>query len=196
MPFEPNISKEEIRDLPLYSYDKEVVVIDSKGSYNQILPELFLDKILGFDTETKPSFKKGVANLKSVALLQLSNASKTFLFRLNKYGLQPEVIQLLSDESFIKVGVSIRDDIKSLRKLQNFEPKGFIELQSIVEDYGIEAFSLRKMAAIVLNIRISKAQQLSNWEADILTAKQIKYAATDSWISRKIYTKLLNSKKI
>ncbi|MDD2635344.1 MAG: 3'-5' exonuclease domain-containing protein 2 [Bacteroidales bacterium] len=196
MPFEPNISKEEIRDLPLYSYDKEVVVIDSKGSYNQILPELFLDKILGFDTETKPSFKKGVANLKSVALLQLSNASKTFLFRLNKYGLQPEVIQLLSDESFIKVGVSIRDDIKSLRKLQNFEPKGFIELQSIVEDYGIEAFSLRKMAAIVLNIRISKAQQLSNWEADILTEKQIKYAATDSWISRKIYTKLLNSKKI
>ncbi len=196
MPFKPNISKEEIRDLPLYSYDKEVVVIDSKESYNQIVPELFLDKILGFDTETKPSFKKGVANLKSVALLQLSNASKTFLFRLNKYELQPEVIQLLSNESFIKVGVSIRDDVKSLRKLRNFNPKGFIELQSIVEDYGIEAFSLRKIAAIVLNIRISKAQQLSNWEADILTAKQIKYAATDSWISRKIYTKLLNSKKI
>lgn len=128
--------------------------------------------------------------------MQLSNASKTFLFRLNKYELQPEVIQLLSNESFIKVGVSIRDDVKSLRKLRNFNPKGFIELQSIVEDYGIEAFSLRKIAAIVLNIRISKAQQLSNWEADILTAKQIKYAATDSWISRKIYTKLLNSKKI
>ena len=196
MPFEPNISKEEIQYLPLYSYDKEVVVIDSKESYNQIVPELFLDKILGFDTETKPSFKKGVANLKSVALLQLSNASKTFLFRLNKYELQPEVIQLLSNDSFIKVGVSIRDDIKSLRKLQNFEPKGFIDLQSIVEAYGIEAFSLRKIAAIVLDIRISKAQQLSNWEADILTEKQIKYAATDSWISRKIYTKLLNSKKI
>ncbi|MDD2385865.1 MAG: 3'-5' exonuclease domain-containing protein 2 [Bacteroidales bacterium] len=196
MPFEPNISKEEIQYLPLYSYDKEVVVIDSKESYNQIVPELFLDKILGFDTETKPSFKKGVANLKSVALLQLSNASKTFLFRLNKYELQPEVIQLLSNKSFIKVGVSIRDDVKSLRKLQNFEPKGFIELQSIVEAYGIEAFSLRKIAAIVLDIRISKAQQLSNWEADILTEKQIKYAATDSWISRKIYTKLLNSKKI
>jgi len=196
VPFEPNISKEEIQYLPLYSYDKEVVVIDSKESYNQIVPELFLDKILGFDTETKPSFKKGVANLKSVALLQLSNASKTFLFRLNKYELQPEVIQLLSNKSFIKVGVSIRDDVKSLRKLQNFEPKGFIELQSIVEAYGIEAFSLRKIAAIVLDIRISKAQQLSNWEADILTEKQIKYAATDSWISRKIYTKLLNSKKI
>jgi len=196
VPFEPNISKEEIQYLPLYSYDKEVVVIDSKKSYNQIVPELFLDKILGFDTETKPSFKKGVANLKSVALLQLSNASKTFLFRLNKYELQPEVIQLLSNKSFIKVGVSIRDDVKSLRKLQNFEPKGFIELQSIVEAYGIEAFSLRKIAAITLGIRISKAQQLSNWEADILNEKQIKYAATDSWISRKIYIKLLNSKKI
>jgi len=196
VPFEPNISKEEIQYLPLYSYDKEVVVIDSKESYNQIVPELFLDKILGFDTETKPSFKKGVANLKSVALLQLSNASKTFLFRLNKYELQPEVIQLLSNKSFIKVGVSIRDDVKSLRKLQNFEPKGFIELQSIVEAYGIEAFSLRKIAAITLGIRISKAQQLSNWEADILNEKQIKYAATDSWISRKIYIKLLNSKKI
>ncbi|MDD4150127.1 MAG: 3'-5' exonuclease domain-containing protein 2 [Bacteroidales bacterium] len=196
MPFKLNISKEELQDLPLFSYDKEVIVIDSKTSYESILPELFLDKILGFDTETKPSFKKGVANLKSVALLQLSNASKTFLFRLNKYELQPEVIQLLSNETFIKVGVSIRDDIKSLRKLQNFEPKGFIDLQSIVEAYGIEAFSLRKIAAITLGIRISKAQQLSNWEADILNDKQIKYAATDSWISRAIYIKLLNSEKI
>lgn len=195
MTFEPNISNEEVQNLPLFTYDRDFVIVDSIESYRQIIPELFLDKILGFDTETKPSFKKGVANQKSVALLQLSNASKTFLFRLNKFELQKEVIMLLSDPSFIKVGVSIRDDIKSLRKLHNFEPGGFIELQDLVKEYGLEVFSLKKIAAVTLGLRISKAQQLSNWEADELNEKQVKYAATDSWISREIYLKLLNSNK-
>jgi ribonuclease D len=193
--FEPNISNEEIQNLPLFTYDRDFVIVDSIESYRQIIPELFLDRILGFDTETKPSFKKGVANQKSVALLQLSNASKTYLFRLNKFELQKEVITLLSDPSFIKVGVSIRDDIKSLRKLHNFEPGGFIELQDSVKEYGLEVFSLKKIAAVTLGLRISKAQQLSNWEADELNEKQVKYAATDSWISREIYLKLLNSSK-
>ncbi|MBN2777800.1 MAG: 3'-5' exonuclease domain-containing protein 2 [Bacteroidales bacterium] len=196
MTFEPNISNEEVQNLPLFTYDRDFVIVDSIESYRQIIPELFLDRILGFDTETKPSFKKGVANQKSVALLQLSNASKTFLFRLNKFELQKEVIMLLSDPSFIKVGVSIRDDIKSLRKLHNFEPGGFIELQDLVKEYGLEVFSLKKIAAVTLGLRISKAQQLSNWEADELNEKQVKYAATDSWISREIYLKLLNSDKI
>lgn len=195
MTFEPNISNEEVQNLPLFTYDRDFVIVDSIESYRQIIPELFLDRILGFDTETKPSFKKGVANQKSVALLQLSNASKTYLFRLNKFELQKEVITLLSDPSFIKVGVSIRDDIKSLRKLHNFEPGGFIELQDLVKEYGLEVFSLKKIAAVTLGLRISKAQQLSNWEADELNEKQVKYAATDSWISREIYLKLLNSNK-
>ncbi|PLX07168.1 MAG: 3'-5' exonuclease [Marinilabiliales bacterium] len=193
--FIKNIEKEEIQKLPLYSYEKDFIIVDNEKTFQQILPELFLENIWGFDTETKPTFKKGLANQKNVSLLQLSNSEKTYLFRLNKLGLPKEITILLSDPGYIKIGVSIRDDIKSLQKLNKFEADGFIDLQNIVNEYGIEDYSLRKMAAIVLGIRISKAQQLSNWEADELTEKQIKYAATDSWISREIYLKLINSKK-
>jgi len=193
--FIKNIEKDEIQKLPLYSYEKDFIIVDNEKTFQQILPELFLENIWGFDTETKPTFKKGLANQKNVSLLQLSNSEKTYLFRLNKLGLPKEITILLSDPGYIKIGVSIRDDIKSLQKLNKFEADGFIDLQNIVNEYGIEDYSLRKMAAIVLGIRISKAQQLSNWEADELTEKQIKYAATDSWISREIYLKLINSKK-
>ncbi len=194
MKFKKNIENEEIQKLPLYGYNGEIEIIDNKQSFIKIIPELFLDKIVGFDTETKPSFKKGMANKQNVSLLQLSNSYKTFLFRLNKLELPQEIITLLSDPSIIKVGVSIRDDIKALQKLKPFEADGFIDLQDIVNKYGIENYSLKKLAAIVLNIRISKAQQLSNWEAANLSDKQIKYASTDSWISREIYLKLKNTK--
>lgn len=196
MSFLVNISKEEIQDLPLVAYQGDLEIIDSPESYKKIVPEIFLEKIWGFDTETKPCFKKGVSNTQDVSLLQLSSASKTYLFRLNMYGLQPEILTLLSDPRFIKVGVSIRDDIKSLRKLRNFEPNGFVELQNTVKEYGIEGFSLKKMAAIIIGGRISKAAQLSNWEAEELSPKQTRYAATDSWMSREIYIKLLSSEKI
>lgn len=193
MIFKANINEEEMQSLPLYSYEGEVIVIDSIETYNQIKPELFLDNVLGFDTETKPCFKKGIANITPVSLLQLSNASKTYLFRLNKLPLQKEIIRILASPAYIKVGVSIRDDIKSLKKLHNFAPAGFVDLQEMVKQYGITDMSLKKLAAITLGIRISKAQQLSNWAADELNEKQIRYAATDSWLSREIYINLKNS---
>ena len=178
MTFKTNITKEEIQDLPLYSYDGEVVVIDSIEKFQEIKYELFLEEIWGFDTETKPSFKKGITNAKSTSLLQLSSSVKTYLFRLNKIPLQKEIINFLSSAKYTKIGVALRDDIKVLKKLKNFEPAGFVDLQNLVKEYGIQDQSLKKMAAIVLGIRISKSQQLSNWEADTLTEKQIKYAAT------------------
>jgi len=192
--FKTNITDEEINELPLFSYTGEVVVVDNKETFNKIKPELFLDKIWGFDTETKPCFKKGLSNITPVSLLQLSSAEKTYLFRLNKFKLQKEVIRLLSSPQYTKIGVSIRDDLKSLQKLHNFVPGGFIELQEYVKNFEITDMSLKKLAAIVLGIRISKAQQLSNWDADSLTEKQISYAATDSWISREIFIKLKSSK--
>jgi ribonuclease D len=191
--FKANITDEEMQSLPLYSYEGEIVVVDNLETYNQIKPELFLDNVFGFDTETKPCFKKGIANITPVSLLQLSNASKTYLFRLNKLPLQKEIIRILASPAYIKVGVSIRDDIKSLKKLHNFAPAGFIDLQEMVKQYGITDMSLKKLAAITLGVRISKAQQLSNWAADELNEKQIRYAATDSWLSREIYIKLKNS---
>jgi ribonuclease D len=194
LPFKTNITDEEINELPLFSYTGDVVVVDNKETFNKIKPELFLDKIWGFDTETKPCFKKGLSNITPVSLLQLSSAEKTYLFRLNKFKLQKEVIRLLSSTQYTKIGVSIRDDLKSLQKLHNFVPGGFVELQEYVKNFEITDMSLKKLAAIVLGIRISKAQQLSNWDADSLTEKQISYAATDSWISREIFIKLKSTK--
>ncbi len=190
MSFKANISKEEVQKLALFSFEGEVAIIDNLQTFKKIKEEIFLEPIWGFDTETKPCFKKGLANLTPVSLLQLSSAEKTYLFRLNKYDLQNEVVQLLASPKHTKVGVSIRDDIKALQKLHKFAPSGFLDLQDYANKFGIVELSLKKLAAIVLNVRISKSQQLSNWAADELTEKQIKYAATDSWISREIYLRL------
>ena len=182
--------------LPLYAYDGEVVCVDSLEKFHQVKDELFLEPLWGFDTETKPCFKKGAANRKKVALLQLSSREKTYIFRLSIIGLPKELCDFLSSDRFTKIGLSSRDDIKGLQKLTPFIPAGFIDLQSIAPDYGIEEKSLRKMAAIVLGFRISKAQQLSNWESDVLTEKQIRYAATDSWVTRQIYVKMTNGNNL
>lgn len=188
--YSQNITNEELMTLPLYAYDGEVVCVDTMEKFHQVKDELFLEPLWGFDTETKPCFKKGASNRKNVALLQLSSREKTYIFRLSKIGLPKELCDLLSSDRFTKIGLSSRDDIKGLQKLTPFTPAGFIDLQSIAPDYGIEEKSLRKMAAIVLGFRISKAQQLSNWESDVLTEKQIRYAATDSWVTRMIYVEL------
>ncbi|MCD6346866.1 MAG: 3'-5' exonuclease domain-containing protein 2, partial [Bacteroidales bacterium] len=161
--------------------------------FNRILPKLSAAKEYGFDTETKPSFKKG-ANHK-VALLQLSTDDEAFLFRLNKIGLPDELIEILADTNKIKVGAAIRDDIKSLKAIKEYTQAGFVDLQVMVKELGFESFSLKKLSALVLGFRISKSQQLSNWEANELTPKQLTYAATDAWVSLKIYKGLLNNRR-
>ena len=193
MSFKPTILSDDLILLPLYTHDGEIVVVDTIEKFHKVKHELFIDKIWGFDTETKPSFVKGESRTKRVALLQLTNSRKTFLFRLNILPMQPELLNFFSSPEYQKVGLAIRDDLKFLKHLKNFEPAGFIDLQSIVKGYGIDELGLRNLAAIVLNLRISKSQQLSNWEAETLTEGQIKYAATDSWASREIYLKLINS---
>lgn len=145
--------------------------------------------VLGFDTETKPAFRKGIIN--GVALLQLSSSERAFVFRLNMTGLPAPLVSLLSDSKVIKVGAAIRDDIKSLKKLTPFKPAGFVELQDLVKEYNISDSGLRKIAAIVLGIQISKSQQVSNWERKVLTDAQLIYAATDAWVCHEVYRKLV-----
>ena len=149
--------------------------------------------LLGCDTETRPNFKKGQRN--RVALLQLSDGKQCFLFRLNMIGLPVEVASILQRTDIKKVGAAIRDDITALQKLTPFIPNGFVDIQKMMDAYGIEAKSLKKMSAIVLNFRISKSQQLSNWESPVLTHAQQLYAATDAWVSREIYLKLIEDIK-
>jgi len=143
---------------------------------------------VGFDTETRPAFTAGNSN--KVALLQLSTPERCYLMRLCCMRLDKAIVRVLEKPGLIKVGAAVRDDVKALVALRRFRPGGFLDLQSIVGSYGIHELSLRKMAAIVLGIRISKAQRLSNWEAMELTLPQQLYAATDAWVALEIYNRL------
>lgn len=180
-----NISGEELSALPIRHFEGEIVVVSSMEQVDKAVEELSKETVLGFDTETKPSFRKGQSH--KVALLQLSTLEKAFLFRLNHFTQPTSLLNLLADPNIIKAGAAIRDDIKGLCANAPFEPAGFIELQEIAKNLGIQCFSLKKMSAIVLGYRISKAQQLSNWEADVLNESQLRYAATDAWVSLEIY---------
>ncbi|WP_430973691.1 3'-5' exonuclease [Sunxiuqinia rutila] len=187
--FIESITKEALAELPLHAFDGKIVLVDSQEQLEKAIAYLRDQDVLGFDTETKPSFKRGQVH--QVALLQLSTSDKAFIFRINKIGLPNELKDILADEQIAKVGVAIRDDIKALQKINRFTPQGFIELQDEVKGYGIQDFSLKKITGIVLGFRISKSQRLSNWEADELTEAQLSYAATDAWVACEIFNSLI-----
>lgn len=182
--FQEYITRQELDELPLKAFEGEIAVVDQISKLESAVNYLSKEKMIGFDTETKPSFKRGHVN--HVALMQLATGKKAFLFRLNKIGLPESLKKILSNPEILKVGVAIHDDIKGLQRIGRFTPAGFIELQHEVKDYGINDFSLKKIAGIVLGVRISKSQRLSNWESDELTEAQQCYAATDAWISFRI----------
>jgi len=180
-----SISKEEIEELPLGKFTGEITIVDNPEDLQIVADELKDEKVIGFDTETKPAFKKGQRN--EVALLQLSTVDKAYLIRLNKTGLTNEILNIFTNPEVKKVGVGIRDDIKALQRLKPFNHAGFIELQDFAKVAGLESFSLKKLAALVMNIRVSKRQRLSNWEAENFTESQANYAATDAWAALQIY---------
>jgi len=186
--FKSKLSKEEISILPRKKFNGEIIYIDSKSIFYEILPLLLKSEVFGFDTETKPSFKKGEKN--GVSLLQLSTSDQAFLFRLKQIGLPKELINLLSDSNILKVGVAIHDDIIGLKRLHPFNHEGFIELQTYVNEFNIEDCGLKKLTANILGFQISKRQQTSNWESEVLSRAQIEYAATDAWVCYEIFSKL------
>lgn len=189
--FKESITKEELTVLPLKWFEGEIVLVDSYEKVNYAAKVLSQNSVIGFDTETRPSFKKGAVN--KVSLLQLSTRDQAFLFRLHKVGLPDQIMEILSNPEIIKPGVAIRDDIKALQEIQKFKPGGFVELQDYAKELGIQNFSLKKLTAIVLGFRISKTQQLSNWEADSLSEAQQIYAATDAWTALEIFENFSNN---
>ncbi len=188
MLFEKTIDKEAVNELPLRIFEGTIHVIESFDQLETVIPKLVTSPYLGFDTETRPSFKKGKSN--SVALLQLATPKESYLIRLSKIGLPADIRNILANPHIHKIGAAIHDDIKSLQALTFFEPQGFTDLQNIVKNYGIESLSLKKLTAIVLNFRISKSQQLTNWDAETLTDAQQKYAAMDAWVALQIFLRL------
>ncbi len=183
------IKKEEIQELPPCSYEGiKIEVIDSEEKLLAALDYLECQSLIGFDTETKPSFKKGVTH--QVCLLQLATSEICFLFRLHLIPFHPKLSAILSNPKITKVGVSIKDDIRILNKRGKFKPQGFIDMQNMAKEVGIKDISLQKIYAILFGKRISKTQRLSNWESEVLTPAQQQYAAIDAWACIDIYHQL------
>ena len=183
--FPERLAKEHIKTLPVCSFDGKIHLITEINEVSDAVKTLRKHPVLGFDTETRPVFRKGVQH--DVSLLQLSTSKEAFLFRLNHLGFPNELVALLEDSAIIKVGVAILDDVRGLQKLNNFNANGFIELADIASDLGIVTCGLRNLAAIFLGVRIIKKAQLTNWERPKINSKQSLYAATDAWICLEMY---------
>ncbi len=193
MRYKEKISGEELQKLPVKAFEGPIQLVASSEEIKEAVDYLAQQPYIGFDTETRPAFKKGQKY--QVALLQLASEEKAFVFFLQKIEDFEQISALLCNKKVTKIGVATRDDIKTLNKLFPVNSSSFIDLQNIIENYGIKELSLKKMAALTLNFRISKTQRISNWEADPLSEQQLVYAATDAWVSLMIYLQLLTSSR-
>lgn len=191
---ETSISKEKVNLLPLEEFSGEIIIVDSIGMFDRAITALSLCPLVGLDTETRPSFKRGVIH--KVSLMQVATSDKVYLFRLNKIGFPDKLVQFLSDNKIIKIGLSLRDDFSGLNKQKMFKPAGFVDIQSVVKEYGVFELSLQKIYALLFGKKISKSQRLSNWENETLSEPQRRYAATDAWATLQIYLKLQTMKKL
>lgn len=184
-----SITKDQVNGLELGQFEREIVLVNSLDQVEEVIDELSMHDLIGFDTETKPAFRKGVYNY--VSLLQLSTPETAFLIRLNEIGLPKGIQKILENPKILKIGAAVLDDLRALRKhAEDFAPLGFFDLNEQLKKVGFQNIGVRNLAAMVLEIRISKSEQVSNWEAPTLTEKQMLYAATDAWVCLEIYKKL------
>ena len=180
-----HITKDEINRLPMKQYEGPIHLIRTPDEAEQAAETLKRETLLGFDTETRPTFRVG--EYYQPSLLQLAAGSAVFIFQIKLTGLTQGLCDVLSSPGIIKTGVSIRSDVSELRKLSAFEPAGFIELATCAKQAHIQNLGLRGLAALLLGFRVSKREQTSNWAKPELTESQLRYAATDAWLGHEIY---------
>lgn len=185
--------KDFVTNLPRFVYNGDIKVIQRIEDVTQAVEQLSSSEILGIDTETRPSFRKGTIH--KVALLQVANEDLCCLFQLSCFGFAPDLIHLLSNKEIKKVGLSLKDDFFMLSKRHKFDPQNCVDLQDYAKEMGIKDMSLQKLFANVFHQRISKSAQLSNWEAPIYTQSQKLYAATDAYACLKLYKELKRLKE-
>ena len=185
--------KKSIAELPTVTFPGKTVVVMSESEAEKAVDFLLSNDILGVDTETRPSFKKGESHM--VSLLQVSTSNTCFLFRLNHIGITPAILRLLENTTVPMVGLSLHDDMLSLHKRVGFTPGNFIDLQDLVGELGIEDLSLQKLYANLFHQKISKRQRLTNWDSDVLNDKQKAYAALDAWACINLYKEILRLKQ-
>lgn len=191
-----SIEKEKINEMPLVEYDGNIYIVDSMSQVNAAVAHLRKHPLIGFDTETRPAFKRGERH--KLALIQLATPSECFLFRTCKLqGIPLKLKEYLEDENCLKVGLSTPDDLHQMQRLcHELRPEGFLEIQNMVSHYRITDLSLQKIFAILFGKKISKSQRLTNWEADELTPQQQRYAAIDAWACIDIYNRLMSDEFI
>ena len=180
------IAKAEIAQMPKVLFEGRIFLVYTEADTDKAVEYLKTQTIVGVDTETRPSFKRGLTH--KVALLQIATSDTCFLFRLNRIGM-PESLQEFLMSDVLKIGLSLKDDFMVLRRRKDVhaEEGNWIELQDYVGRFGIDDRSLQKIYANLFGRKISKSQRLSNWEAETLTEAQMKYAATDAWACVQIY---------
>ncbi len=192
MKYSARITSEELEKMGFVAFEGNVQVITEVGEdFFKAIKYLKEQRVIGFDTETKPCFIQKMPRNK-MAILQLSGADRAFIFRLQQIGLPDKLAKLLANPSVKKIGAAVHDDIRGLQAYRSFVPAGFVDLQRLSGEYGIEEKSVRKMSAIILGKKVSKSQQLSNWENSQLSEAQIRYAATDAWVCKVMYEKLMS----
>lgn len=185
-----SIAKTLVADMPRVVFPGRITVVDTEEKARAAVEVLSRERLVGFDTETRPSFRKGQVN--HVALMQISTADECFLFRVNRIGMTDALRSFIENADIVKVGLSLRDDFTVMHRSDNFAPASFIDLQSLVKDYCIADLGLQRIYAILFGERISKHQRLTNWEAESLTPAQQGYAAIDAWACLRIYRYLLS----
>lgn len=191
MSYATRITSEEMEGMEYAAFAGTIDVIENEGeAFDTAMDYLSSQPAIGFDTETKPCFIPKAPRNK-MAILQLAGRQRAYIFRLHQIGVPQRLAKLLSNPKVIKIGAAVHDDIRGLNEYNNFRASGFVDLQKLAGEYGIEEKSVRKMAAIILNRRVSKSQQLSNWESAVLSEAQLKYAAIDAWICLEMYEKLM-----
>ncbi|MBN2161856.1 MAG: 3'-5' exonuclease domain-containing protein 2 [Pontiellaceae bacterium] len=185
LPEKRHISKSEINELPMKAYDGPIHLINTPEAAENAARKLINEPLLGFDTETRPAFRKGESY--DPSLLQLATGSDVYLFQIQQCGLTPALIEVLSSSTIVKAGVALDRDVSELQAMTPFTPGGFVELATYAKEARIKNLGLRGLTAILFGFRISKKEQVSNWARKELTESQQIYAATDAWLGRKIY---------
>lgn len=186
--FAQHIDKAVIQTLPVTFFEGEVIVVDKPDMVADAAAYLRQHTVLGVDTEARPSFKRGVHY--PTALVQIATLERCYLFRLTHVGLPVEIAEIFANPNICKVGLAFKDDITGLRRRRDFKPANCVDLQSMVCKYGIMELGLQKIFAIIFGKKISKSQQLTNWENSHLTPEQARYASTDAWATLSIYLAL------
>ena len=188
MMFPLSISKDEVMERTLSRYEGKIIVVNQAEKIDEVLDALSKEDIVGFDTEAKPTFKKG--QRRRISLVQIATSNTVYLLRIKDSGIRNKLKAFFENESIKKVGIGLIDDFQLLKEIRSFDQQGFIDLNDTFTELGAENIGARNLAAMVLDIRISKSAQTSNWEAEQLSEKQLRYAATDAWICIEMYKKL------